>query len=88
LASSLERLVTHDARLGILGCLDGDRLTIPQVSGRVGKAERAVGYHLRLLAGRDVVEKMGDGDDALYAATLDKHPVWVAEAVREHRRAD
>jgi hypothetical protein len=39
---------------------------------------------------RAVVERIDgvEGDDVLYAATLDGHPPWVAEAVADHKDAD
>jgi Helix-turn-helix domain len=90
--SPLERLVKHDFRLDLLSCLVDGPLAVPALSARVGRPEAAVAYHVRLLESRDVVEQMGEGDDggddALFAATLDKHPAWVAEAVRTHRKAE
>jgi hypothetical protein len=89
-SGSLDGLIHHDFRLDLLCCLVDGPLPIPALSARVGKPEAAVTYHLRLLEGREVVGSVGDeGDeDAVYAATLDKHPVWVAEAVKAHRAKD
>ncbi len=88
--SPLERLVKHDFRLDLLCCLVDGPLVIPQLSARLDKPVTAVAYHVKLLETRNVVEQTGDGegDHALYAATLDKHPEWVAEAVRDHRKAE
>jgi len=88
-SSSLERLVTHDFRLNILCCLaDGAELTAPQLGGRIGKPETAVSYHVKLLESGDLVESVddGEGNAALYTATLAKHPEWVANAVRDHQQ--
>lgn len=88
--SPLEQLVKHDFRLDLLCCLVDGLLATPQLSARLDKPVTAVAYHVKLLETRDVVVQTGDGkgDDALYVATLDKHPVWVAEAVKEHWKAE
>jgi DNA-binding transcriptional ArsR family regulator len=87
--SALEGIVKHDGRLDVLCCiLDGGPLAVPQLSARTGRSREAVSHHVRLLESFDLVEKVGDldGGEPLYAATLDKHPDWVREAIEGHRR--
>jgi hypothetical protein len=44
---------------------------------------------LKVLEDRNVVEAVEGGEgDRLYAASLDGHPPWVAEAVAEHQDSD
>jgi len=78
----------HNFRLDILCCVEGEPMTATQVSARLGRPTTATAYHLKLLESQELVERVGDekGEDALYTATLDKHPEWVAEAVRGHRQ--
>jgi hypothetical protein len=85
---SLEAIVRHDGRLDLLCCLvDGEPLTVPQLSVRTGKSQEIVGYWVKLLNSFDLVKKTGDvGGELLYEATLDGHPNWVREAIDKHRR--
>jgi DNA-binding transcriptional ArsR family regulator len=88
-SSALEAIVRHDGRLDVLCCiLDGGPLAVTQLSARTGKSLKAVSHYVKLLESFDLVEKIADlgGGEPLYAATLDKHPDWVREAVEEHRR--
>jgi DNA-binding transcriptional ArsR family regulator len=83
-----ERVVKHDVRLDILCCLvDGQSLTTAQLSARIGKSIREVGYHVRLLDSCDLVARTDTtvGEQPLYDVTLDEHEDWVREAVEEHR---
>lgn len=85
---SLESLLSHDGRLGLLSCLvDGEPLAVPQLSAQTGESMTAVRHHLKLLGTFDLVEEKGTlGGESLYAATLDEQPEWVREAVETHRR--
>ena len=79
----------HDGRLDVLCCiLDGGPLAVPQLSARTGRPRKVVAYWVELLDSFDLVEKVGDpgGGEPLYAATLDDHPSWVWEAVKEHHQ--
>lgn len=89
--SPLEAIVKHDGRLDVLCCLVDDRpLAVPQLSARTGRSLTAVGHYVKLLDSFGLVEttENPDGGEPLYAATLDRHPDWVREAVEEHRRSD
>lgn len=87
-STPLETIVKHDGRLNLLCCLlDGGPLSVPQIAARIGESSQAVRYWANLLDSFDLVEKrdaLGDGGP-VYAATLDDHPEWVREAVRQHR---
>jgi hypothetical protein len=87
-SSRLGMVVKHDGRLNVLCCLlDGGPLSVPQLAARIGESSQAVRYWTNLLDSFDLVEKrdaLNDGEP-LYAATLDDHPEWVREAVRQHR---
>jgi DNA-binding transcriptional ArsR family regulator len=88
--SALEAIVEHEGRLDVLCCLiDGEWLTVPQLSARTGKSLKAVRHYVKLLKSIGLVERSGkhDGREPLYGASLDGHPDWVREAVEEHRRA-
>jgi hypothetical protein len=84
----LETIVKHDGRLNLLCCLlDGGPLSVPQIAARIGESSQAVRYWANLLDSFNLVEKrdaLGDGWP-VYTATLDEHPEWVREAVRQHR---
>jgi DNA-binding transcriptional ArsR family regulator len=83
-----ERIVKHDLRLDILCCLvDGEPLTVGQLSARTGKSRTEVSYHLKLLNSHDLVGATGkmSAHEPLYAATLDEHDEWVRKAVMSHR---
>jgi len=84
----LETIVKHDGRLNLLCCLlDGAPLSVPQIAARIGESSQAVSYWVNLLDSFNLVEKrdsLGDGRP-VYTATLDDHPEWVREAVRQHR---
>jgi hypothetical protein len=87
-SSRLEVIVKHDGRLSLLCCLlDDGPLSVPQLAARIGESAQAVRYWAKLLDSFDLVEKRAGPDDGepLYAATLDDHPEWVREAVRQHR---
>lgn len=87
--SPLERIVTHDFRLDILCCLDGVALTISQVSAKIGKKEKHVAHHVKLLDSFELVGQEGEaeGGQPLYAARIKEHPTWVVRAVNEYRLA-
>jgi DNA-binding transcriptional ArsR family regulator len=88
-SAPLEPLVKNDMRLDLLSCLvDGESLTIQQLSARTGKEDRHVCHHMKLLESFGLVEQNGnvEGGQTLYVARLSAHPEWVAEAVRDHRR--
>jgi DNA-binding transcriptional ArsR family regulator len=88
-SSSLDAIVKHDGRLDLLGCLiDGESLTVSQLSARVGQSLTEAAYHVKLLGLHGLVEKTDDPNDRkpLYMATLDGHPDWVREAIEAHRR--
>lgn len=89
-SSPLKSVVEHDVRLDILCCLDGEPLTIPQVSARIGKDERHVAHHMTMLDSFDLVEQAGEAESGqpLYVARVKEHPAWVARAVNKHRLAD
>jgi DNA-binding transcriptional ArsR family regulator len=87
--SPLEAILNHEGRLDLLCCLlDCEPLAVPQLSARVGRSLSEVGYHIRLLESHDLVEQTGGLDEGnpLYAATVDRHPEWVREAVEAHHR--
>jgi DNA-binding transcriptional ArsR family regulator len=88
--SPLERLLNHDLRLDLLCCLLDGPLPLAGLSARLGKPVASGGYHLKTLDDHGVVEAIEcvEGDDVLYAATLDGHPPWVAEAVADHNDPD
>jgi len=89
-SSTLEAIVKHDARLDLLCCLvDGESLTVPQLSARTGRSLKAVSHNIKLLESIDLVEKAGEpgGREPRYGASLDGHPDWVRETVEEHRQA-
>lgn len=89
-SSTLEAIVTHDMRLDMLCCLvDGEPLTVSQLSARTGKSLKAVNHNIKQLESIDLVEKAGEpgSREPQYAANLDRHPDWVREVVEEHRRA-
>jgi DNA-binding transcriptional ArsR family regulator len=83
----LRRVVEHPVRLAILACLDGELLTLSQVSARIGRDEKHVAYHVKLLDSSGLVEAAGDGEEGgnLYVARRKHQPCWVARAVNEHR---
>jgi len=84
----LETVVNHDGRLNLLCCLlDAGPLSVPQLAARAGESPQAVRYWVSLLDLFDLVEMRGVLDDGepLYSVTLDDHPEWVREAVRQHR---
>jgi len=86
--SGLEAIVKHDGRLDILCCiLDGGPLAVPQLSARTGASRKAVSHWVKTLESFGLVEKIADldGGEPLYAATLERHPDWVREAVEGHR---
>jgi hypothetical protein len=86
---ALEAIVNHDGRLDVLCCLlDGGPLAVPQLSARTGHRPEVVEHNVRLLETFDLLTKVGDldGNEPLYAVTLDRHADWVREAVEEHRR--
>jgi hypothetical protein len=88
-SARLETIVKHDGRLDVLCCLvDGGPLGIPQVAARITKPAQTVHYWMRLLESFSIVEKIADlhGLEPLYVVTLEDHPDWVEEAVKEHRR--
>jgi hypothetical protein len=80
----------HELRLDILCCLDGDPLTAPQVSARIGKDEKYVAHHMMMLDSFDLVGQEGQTEDGqpLYAARLKEHPTWVTRTVNDHRLGD
>jgi len=83
-----KRIVENDVRLDILCCLvDGEPFTVAQLGGRLGRSLTEVRYHVKLLCSHDLIVKTGemDGEDPLYAATLDEHDEWVRKAVFDHR---
>jgi hypothetical protein len=85
--SRLEMVVKHDGRLNLLCCLlDGEALSIQQLAARIGEPSQTVRYWANLLDSFDLVEKSDSLDDGepFYVATLDDHPEWVREAVRQH----
>jgi DNA-binding transcriptional ArsR family regulator len=85
----LEAIVKHDGRLDVLCCLlDGGPLAIAQVAARTNEPGQTVSYWMRLLESFNLVEKVGDldGQEPLYAVTLEDQPDWIEEAVEEHRR--
>jgi hypothetical protein len=87
-SAHLETIVEHDGRLNLLCCLlDGGPLSVPQIAGRIGESSQAVSYWAKLLDSFNLVEKRDAPDDGwpVYTATLDEHPDWVREAVRQHR---
>jgi len=84
-----EQVVKHAIRLDILCCLvDGQSLALAQLSGRIGRPPREMGYHVKLLESHELIAKTGAkvGEQPLYDSTLDEHEDWVREAVEEHRR--
>lgn len=84
----LEMVVKHDGRLNLLCCLlDEGPLSVPQLAARTGESPQAVRYWANLLDSFELIEERAALDDGepLYAATLDDHPRWVLEAVRQHR---
>ncbi len=84
----METVVNHDGRLNLLCCLlDAGPLSVPQLAARVGESRQAVRYWIALLDSFDLVERREElaGGGLLYEATLDDHPEWVREAVRQHR---
>ena len=84
----LETIVKHDGRLNLLCCLlDAGPLSVPRLAARIGESAQTVRYWTRLLDSYGLVEKRGGlaSGGLLYAATLDDHPEWVREAVRQHR---
>jgi DNA-binding transcriptional ArsR family regulator len=85
-----EPLLQHRFRLDILCCLVDESLSLTALSARLGKPAAAVAYHLGVLGDRDLVERVEGiaGKDALYAASLDGHQPWVAEAVSDHKQPD
>lgn len=88
MSSPPERIVKHDVRLDILCCLvDGESLTVAQLSARVGGSLAEMSYHVRLLDSHGLIGKTGEmgGEEPLYAATLDEHDEWVRKAVADHR---
>lgn len=87
---SLERRISHGFRLDILCCLVDGTLSLTALSNRLEKPLTTVAYHLRVLEDRDVVEKIDgmEDEDPVYAARLDRHPPWVAEAVANHKDRD
>lgn len=75
--------VRHDARLDILCCLDGKRLTIKQVSAAVGRPRARVSHHVRVLEPFGLVKRAGRAKgEQLYEAGLDGQPSWVEDVVR------
>lgn len=87
----LKTIVRHDGRLDVLCCLvDGTTLAVAQLSAMTGMPTSAVFHHVDLLRSFDLVAEVGgvDGEDTLYAATLDDHPYWVRAAVEGHRCRD
>jgi len=88
--SPLEGIVTHDFRLDILCCLDGEALTIPHVSAMLGKDERHVAHHMKMLDSFELVGQEGEVEEGqpLYVARLKEHPTWVVRAINDHRLAD
>lgn len=89
MSAPLEPIVKHDVRLDILCCLaDGEPLTVSQVSARIGRNEKYVSHHMKLLESFSLArrEESVGGGQVSYVARLDEHPEWVAEAVRDHRR--
>lgn len=87
--SPLERIVRHDFRLDILCCLDGEALTIPQLSARIGKNEKHVAHHMKMLDSFELVGQAGEteAEQKLYSARIREHPTWVVRAINEHRLA-
>jgi hypothetical protein len=87
--SGLERLVKHGVRLDILCCLDGEALTVPEIGTKIGRGERHVSHHMRLLDSFGLVDQGGETEsgEPLYVTCLGEHPTWVTRAVNEHRLA-
>jgi hypothetical protein len=85
--SPLERIVTHNFRLDILCCLDGEPLTISKVSARIDKNERHVAHHMKMLDSFDLVGQEGETEagQPLYVARIKEHPTWVMRAINKHR---
>jgi len=84
----LEQIVKHDGRLNLLSCLVANGSLSPtQLAMRIGESVQAVCYWLRLLDRFDLVEEgeAASRGEAVYSATLEEHPDWVREAVRQHR---
>lgn len=88
-SSSLKSIVEHDCRLDILCCLDGEQLTVAQISARTGRDERYLQHHMEILVSFHLVAKEGKADNgqAVYVDCLKEHPPWVAKAVNDHRLA-
>jgi predicted transcriptional regulator len=87
-SSALEAILAHDGRMDVLCCLlDGEPLTLKQLSARTGRPLNAVSHWVKLLNEFFLVERMGDtnGSEPRYAATLNAHPDWVRKAVENHR---
>jgi DNA-binding transcriptional ArsR family regulator len=53
-------MVEHDARLDMLGCLDRKPQTIRQVSERIGKAERHVAHHMKMLVAFELAKETAE----------------------------
>ncbi len=86
--TDLEPIINHDGRLDVLCCLiDGERLTVSQLSARTGKSLAAVKQYVKLLESFDLVEKAPTvaGTEQLYGIDLQGHPDWVRTAIQDHR---
>jgi DNA-binding transcriptional ArsR family regulator len=80
----LGRVVEHPVRLDILNCVDGEPLTMPLLSARIGGSEKRMSYHLKVLYSFGLVIKAGDGQGgSLYVARLKDQPCWVTRAVNQ-----
>ena len=64
--------------------------TLSQLSTRVGRDEKHVVYHVKLLDSSGLVEKAGGEEDGptLYVARLKRQPAWITRAVNQYRLAD
>ena len=74
----------------MLDCLDRKAQAIRQVADRLGKDERHVAHHMKLLVTFDIVKETGGEDEdggPLYVTDLKDQPVWVVRAVNVRRRA-
>lgn len=79
----LRRVVNHDGHASVLcSLLGGAPLSVPQLSTRLDKPELLVNIWVAMLDRFDLVEC--DRATGAYTATLDGHPKWVRETVRQN----
>jgi hypothetical protein len=83
----LEKIVRHDGRMNVLRCLwDGEPSSVPEIAHRIGETPQRVRYWIGLLDAFQLLERKGGfvNGEPTYVVTLDNHPEWVREAVRDH----